>query len=161
MPPAEAAAPQFLYLTTAGRRTGLPREIEIWFVTADGKFYVFADEFQRAQGVKNIAQYDEPADRGGRWSLRIPRVGVTGMRRFSVGQAEAVDELVAKIHGFHGRFAQTPAVRRLEKAINRAYVRHRQVGSPDNRGFYHGLLTGYAVAMKVIEGKLNRPAFPG
>ena len=54
-----------------------------------------------------------------------------------------------------------PAARRLEKAINRAYARHRQVGSPDNRGFYHGLLTGYAVAMKVLEGKLNRPTFSG
>ncbi len=90
------------------------------------------------------------------------KAGVTAMRRFAVGQAEAVDVLVAKVHGFHGRFAQTPATRRLEKAINRAYARHRQVvGSPDNRGFYHGLLTGYAVAMKVIEGKLNRPTFPG
>jgi len=83
------------------------------------------------------------------------------MRRFTVGQPEAVDELVAKVHGFHTRFAQMPAAGRLEKAINRAYARHRQVGSPDHRGFYHGLLTGYAVAMKVLEGKLNRPTFSG
>ena len=79
------------------------------------------------------------------------------MRRFSVGQPEAVDELVAKVHRSHGRFAETPAAERLARAIGRAYARHQQVGSPDNRGFYHGLLTGYAVAMKVSEGKLNRP----
>ncbi len=83
------------------------------------------------------------------------------MRRFAVGQSEAVDELVAKVHGFHARFEETPAAYRLAKAIDRAYTRHRQVGTPDTRGFYHGLLTGYAVAMKVIEGKLNRPRFPG
>jgi hypothetical protein len=47
---------------------------------------------------------------------------------------------------------------RLDKAITRAYTRHHEVGGPDDRGFYHGLLTGYAVAMKVLEGKLNRPA---
>lgn len=79
------------------------------------------------------------------------------MRRFAIGQAEAVDELVAKVHGVHGRFVETPATRRLDKAITRAYVRHREVGTPDTRGFYHGLLTGYAVALKVLEGKLNHP----
>jgi deazaflavin-dependent oxidoreductase (nitroreductase family) len=46
----------YLYLTTIGRRTGLPREIEIWFVTRGGSFYVFAEGFHRAQWVKNIAR---------------------------------------------------------------------------------------------------------
>ena len=32
----------FLYLTTIGRRTGLPREIEIWFTERDGRYYVIA-----------------------------------------------------------------------------------------------------------------------
>jgi deazaflavin-dependent oxidoreductase (nitroreductase family) len=44
----------YLYLTTTGRRTGLPREIEIWFVATEGRFYVFAERFGRAQWVKNI-----------------------------------------------------------------------------------------------------------
>lgn len=47
---------QFLYLTTTGRKTGLPREIEIWFVQADGRFYVLAEHFHDAQWVKNIAR---------------------------------------------------------------------------------------------------------
>ncbi|HEV2439467.1 MAG TPA: nitroreductase family deazaflavin-dependent oxidoreductase [bacterium] len=46
----------FLYLTTTGHNTGLPREIEIWFVVHDGSLYVFAEGLQRAQWVKNIAQ---------------------------------------------------------------------------------------------------------
>ncbi len=45
---------QYLYLTTTGRKTGLPREIEIWFVTFDGKFYILAEHGHDAQWVKNI-----------------------------------------------------------------------------------------------------------
>jgi deazaflavin-dependent oxidoreductase (nitroreductase family) len=47
---------QFLYLTTTGRSTGLPREIEIWFVSFEGRFYVLAEHGQRAHWVRNILQ---------------------------------------------------------------------------------------------------------
>lgn len=47
---------QFLYLTTTGRKTGQPREIEIWFVAAEGKYYVIAENRENAQWVKNILQ---------------------------------------------------------------------------------------------------------
>jgi len=47
---------QVLYLTTTGRKTGLPRQIEIWFVAAGGKFYILAEHFHRTQWVKNIAR---------------------------------------------------------------------------------------------------------
>jgi len=45
---------QYLYLTTIGRKTGLPREIEIWFVAFDGKYYILAGQRHNAQWVKNI-----------------------------------------------------------------------------------------------------------
>lgn len=45
---------QVLYLTTIGRRTGLPREIEIWFVESDGKLYLLAEKFREAHWVQNI-----------------------------------------------------------------------------------------------------------
>ena len=45
---------QVLYLTTIGRRTGLPREIEIWFVESDGKLYLLAEKFHEAHWVQNI-----------------------------------------------------------------------------------------------------------
>lgn len=45
---------QYLYLTTTGRRTGLAREIEIWFVEIEGRLYVLAEMFHQAQWVKNI-----------------------------------------------------------------------------------------------------------
>ena len=47
---------QFIYITTTGRTTGLPREIEIWFVEADGKYYTLVEKFHNAHWVKNIAK---------------------------------------------------------------------------------------------------------
>jgi len=50
----DTADPPFLYLTTIGRRSGLPRQIEIWFVRSEGCFYVLAEHSDRAQWVKNV-----------------------------------------------------------------------------------------------------------
>lgn len=46
--------PQYLYLTTIGRKTGLPREIEIWFVSFDSKYFILAEHRENADWVKNI-----------------------------------------------------------------------------------------------------------
>jgi deazaflavin-dependent oxidoreductase (nitroreductase family) len=46
--------PQYLYLTTTGRRSGLPREIEIWFVVDQGRYYLLAEHFHKTQWVQNI-----------------------------------------------------------------------------------------------------------
>jgi len=47
-------AESFLYLTTTGRKTGLPRRIEIWFVENEGKHYVVAEMRREAGWVKNL-----------------------------------------------------------------------------------------------------------
>lgn len=52
----DGADTQYLYLTTVGRITGEPRQIEIWFVQCEGKFYVLAEHFHKAQWVRNIAR---------------------------------------------------------------------------------------------------------
>ena len=52
----DVADKQVLYLTTIGRKTGLPREVEIWFVTCGGRFYVFAETGETANWVRNIRQ---------------------------------------------------------------------------------------------------------
>jgi deazaflavin-dependent oxidoreductase (nitroreductase family) len=44
---------QYLYLTTRGRSTGFPREIEIWFTQIGEKFYVIA-EYETSNWVRNI-----------------------------------------------------------------------------------------------------------
>jgi deazaflavin-dependent oxidoreductase (nitroreductase family) len=48
------AEPQYLYLVTRGRRTGLPREIEIWFTEQAGRYYVIAEHREQAQWVRNL-----------------------------------------------------------------------------------------------------------
>jgi deazaflavin-dependent oxidoreductase (nitroreductase family) len=50
----DVADQRVLYLTTIGRRTGLPREIEIWFVVCCDCFYVFAETGEAARWVRNI-----------------------------------------------------------------------------------------------------------
>jgi deazaflavin-dependent oxidoreductase (nitroreductase family) len=43
----------YLYLTTTGRVSGQPREIEIWFAEHDGRFYLVAER-ESANWVRNI-----------------------------------------------------------------------------------------------------------
>ena len=45
---------QFLYLTTTGRKSGLPREIEIWFVERESLIYILAEHGYKANWVQNI-----------------------------------------------------------------------------------------------------------
>jgi deazaflavin-dependent oxidoreductase (nitroreductase family) len=47
---------RFLYLTTIGRTSGLPRTIEIWFVERAGKYYVVSERREEAGWVKNLAR---------------------------------------------------------------------------------------------------------
>lgn len=46
---------QYLYLTTIGRKTGRPHEIEIWFVAHDGRWYCISEMRERSDWVRNIA----------------------------------------------------------------------------------------------------------
>jgi deazaflavin-dependent oxidoreductase (nitroreductase family) len=48
------AGEEFLYLTTIGRKTGLPREIEIWFIVCRERFYLFCERGEDAGWVRNI-----------------------------------------------------------------------------------------------------------
>jgi deazaflavin-dependent oxidoreductase (nitroreductase family) len=44
----------FLYLTTTGRVSGKPREIEIWYTERNGRYYLIAEHRERANWVRNI-----------------------------------------------------------------------------------------------------------
>jgi deazaflavin-dependent oxidoreductase (nitroreductase family) len=48
------AAEPFCYLTTRGRRSGNPHEIEIWFGVAGGRLYMLAGGRDGADWVRNI-----------------------------------------------------------------------------------------------------------
>src|SRR5262245_66387631 len=68
---------QYLYLTTTGRRTGRPREIEIWFTRREGRLYLVAEHRERAQWVRNLRA--------------LPRVTVRVGRRTFAATARVVD----------------------------------------------------------------------
>jgi deazaflavin-dependent oxidoreductase (nitroreductase family) len=60
---------QVLYLTTIGRRTGLSREIEIWFVVCCERFYLFAETGEAAGWVKNIRRNPKVRVRIEEWRI--------------------------------------------------------------------------------------------
>ena len=49
---------QFLCLTTRGRKSGAPREIEIWFTHREERFYIIA-EYATSNWVQNLIVYPE------------------------------------------------------------------------------------------------------
>jgi len=56
---------QYIYLTTRGRKSRQPREIEIWFTHRDGRFYVIA-EYETSHWLQNICAHPEVQVRVGR-----------------------------------------------------------------------------------------------
>ncbi|MBI1257204.1 MAG: DUF385 domain-containing protein [Chloroflexi bacterium] len=50
----ENPEPQFFYLTTVGRKTGKPHQIEIWFVHNDDCYYLVNEDPTSSDWVKNI-----------------------------------------------------------------------------------------------------------
>jgi len=44
----------FCYLTTTGRTTGRPHEIEIWFGVRDGRLYLLSGGGDRSDWVRNL-----------------------------------------------------------------------------------------------------------
>ena len=68
----------FLYLTTTGRTSGKPREIEIWYVERDARYYLISELRERAQWVRNL--------------VREPRVSVAVEDRSFEARARVLDE---------------------------------------------------------------------
>jgi deazaflavin-dependent oxidoreductase (nitroreductase family) len=50
----EASDDDFCYLTTRGRRTGRPHEIEIWFAVDDSTLYLLSGGGDRSDWVRNL-----------------------------------------------------------------------------------------------------------
>ena len=60
---------QYLYLTTTGRRSGQPREIEIWFTRRRDRYYLVSEHRERAQWVQNLKVTPKVRVRVGRRSF--------------------------------------------------------------------------------------------
>jgi deazaflavin-dependent oxidoreductase (nitroreductase family) len=54
---AAGADDDFCYVTTRGRRTGRPHEIEIWFALDDGSLYLLSGGGDRSDWVRNLRAY--------------------------------------------------------------------------------------------------------
>ena len=66
---------QFIYITTIGRKTGLLREIEVWFVEREGRLYSLTEEPLRSNWLRNIiANANVIVRRGGRRWNAVGRV---------------------------------------------------------------------------------------
>lgn len=50
-------AGQYLYLTTTGWKSGRAHEIEIWYVSHAGRYYLVAETGERAHWVQNIRRH--------------------------------------------------------------------------------------------------------
>lgn len=78
---AELADEQFCYLTTTGRKTGSPHEIEIWFALADATLYMLHGSGLSSDSVRNLLA--EP-----RVGVRIADRKLGGTARVVLGPAE-------------------------------------------------------------------------
>jgi len=90
---------RFLYLTTTGRVSGLPRTIEIWFVEDADRYYVVAERREAAQWVKNIERDPAVLFRVGRRGESVPLV--PGMARI-VREAEVVSRVAGLMQEKYG-----------------------------------------------------------
>jgi deazaflavin-dependent oxidoreductase (nitroreductase family) len=96
----ERVGEDYCYVTTIGRRTGRPHTIEIWFAVHDGAIYVFSQNRERADWVRNLLA--DPAVQ-----VRIGSEVRAGNARVVDAQAEAVLDttvrrlLAAKYEGWH------------------------------------------------------------
>jgi deazaflavin-dependent oxidoreductase (nitroreductase family) len=61
---------QYLYLTTRGRRSGLPRQIEIWFRYREGRFYLIA-EYATSKWLQNLRAHPDAQVRVGEKNFAI------------------------------------------------------------------------------------------
>jgi deazaflavin-dependent oxidoreductase (nitroreductase family) len=71
---------QYLYLTTRGRKSGRPREIEIWFTQRDGRFYLIA-EYPTSKWMQNLRA--DP-----RVQVRLGGESFAAQARFIIPEAE-------------------------------------------------------------------------
>jgi deazaflavin-dependent oxidoreductase (nitroreductase family) len=78
------ASEEYAYLTTTGRVTGQPHEIEIWFAAHNGRVYLLSGGGERSDWVKNLRQ--EPAV-----MLRLGETTLRGRARIvSTGSDDAL-----------------------------------------------------------------------
>lgn len=77
------AKEEYCYLTTRGRRTGKPHQIEIWFVIHNGSVYLMSGGMDKSDWVRNLLK--EP-----NVSLRIAGQTFPALARVRAEKDEAI-----------------------------------------------------------------------
>ena len=97
--PRDLADEEFCYLTTTGRVTGRPHEIEIWFALEDsgGPLYLLSGGHDRSDWVKNLRRNPEA-------TVRIDDERFGGRARFL---EEAEEDELAR-HLLVSKYERTP-----------------------------------------------------
>ena len=85
--PSSLANEEFCYLTTTGRVSGLPREIEIWFNLDGSTLYMLSGGRDRSNWVRNLMRKPEV-------SVRIGGQTFTGEGR--VVDADSAEDALAR-----------------------------------------------------------------
>jgi deazaflavin-dependent oxidoreductase (nitroreductase family) len=88
----------YCYLTTTGRRTGLPREIEIWFGLDGETLYMLAGNGERADWVRNLVK--QPAVR-----VRLHEQEFRGVARVVTRAEEAELARVLLLEKYRPRYS--------------------------------------------------------
>jgi len=70
------ANPDFIYITTIGRKTGNPHTVEIWFMEHESAYYVCSGQRENADFVKNILNNPAVTFGFGGWTAsHVPGMG--------------------------------------------------------------------------------------
>jgi deazaflavin-dependent oxidoreductase (nitroreductase family) len=89
---------EFLYLTTTGRRSGQPREIEIWFTQHNGRYYVIAEHRWETHWVQNVLA--DPRVRGRVGAVTFPARARVVDAEADAGTHDMAQELSEKKYGW-------------------------------------------------------------
>jgi deazaflavin-dependent oxidoreductase (nitroreductase family) len=81
------AEPDVCYLTTTGRRSGRPHEIEIWFAMSGGTAYILSGGRERSDWVRNLTASPE---------VTLTIGGRTRVGRARVVEAGTEEEAIAR-----------------------------------------------------------------
>jgi deazaflavin-dependent oxidoreductase (nitroreductase family) len=87
-----AADATYGYLTTTGRVTGRPHEVEIWFAVADGVVYVLSGSGGRSDWCRNLDAVPEASFRIDGEEHRVRGRRVTDPKEDAAARASVVDK---------------------------------------------------------------------
>lgn len=86
---------EYLYLTTIGRKSGKPHEIEIWFVEHEGNYYLVSEHYERSHWVLNIQANPQI-------SFRVGDQTFEGVGRVISSENEIAPAISAKMDAKYG-----------------------------------------------------------